>query len=186
MLTPHPGFPPAAAHATQPTALRTRSLVLRPAQDDDLPWLHTLYASTRSDELAGMPWPQPTKDAFLAQQFALQHAHYLGHFRDADFWVLATPQAPVGRLYLDRHTDPHLLVDISLLPAWRAQGLGTVLIEHAQALARAAGAALALHVLHANPNAQRLYRRLGFLASGQSATHLAMRWQPPSAAAPAS
>ncbi len=177
-MTPRSGFPPDAVIATQPAALDARGLVLRPARDDDLPWLHALYATTRSAELAAVPWPQAAKDAFLAQQFALQHRHYLAHFPEADFWVLATPRERVGRLYLDRHAEPHLLVDISLLPAWRGQGLGTVLIEHAQSLASAAHAALSLHVMHANPGAHRLYQRLGFVASGSSQTHLAMRWEP--------
>ncbi|MEE7561037.1 GNAT family N-acetyltransferase, partial [Xanthomonas sp. Kuri4-2] len=161
-------------------------LALRAAQDDDVPWLRALYASTRSAELAGVPWTDAAKRAFLDQQFALQHVHYLTHFPEADFLVLATPQAPVGRLYLDRRVSPHALVDISLMPDWRGQGLGTILVAHAQALAREAGCALALHVMHANPGAHRLYQRLGFVASGSSQTHLAMRWEPGGGAGAAS
>ncbi|WP_413894722.1 hypothetical protein [Pantoea ananatis] len=37
-------------------------------------------------------------------------------------------------------------------------------MAQAQALAHADGRALTLHVLHANPAAQRLYARLGFVA----------------------
>lgn len=171
------GFPKRGANFAVPAALRARGIGLRAARDADLPWLRDLYASTRSAELAAVPWPEAAKRAFLDQQFALQHAHYLRHFADADFLIVETAQAPVGRLYLQRGAARHVLVDISLLPAWRGQGVGTALIAHAQALAAAAGCALSLHVLYANPAAQRLYARLGFVAGNASETHLEMLWR---------
>ncbi|MBD7923826.1 GNAT family N-acetyltransferase [Xanthomonas bonasiae] len=171
------GFPDRCANVAAPAALRARGISLRAAVETDLPWLRDLYASTRSAELAAVPWPETAKRAFLDQQFALQHAHYLRHFADADFLIVETAQAPLGRLYLQRGAAQHVLVDISLLPAWRGQGMGTALIAQAQALAAAAGCALSLHVLHANPDAQRLYARLGFVAGDASDTHLEMHWR---------
>ncbi|CAD0359970.1 GNAT family N-acetyltransferase [Xanthomonas hortorum] len=159
-------------------ALAAQGLCLRAEQDADLPWLRDLYASTRRDELAGVPWQEAAKRAFLDQQFALQRAHYLNHFPDAEFLIVQTLHERIGRFYLHRAPVHHLLVDISLFPAWRGKGAGTGLIVHAQTLARAAGCDLALHVSHANPAAHRLYARLGFVAGDTSATHLAMRWQP--------
>ncbi|MBO9872761.1 MULTISPECIES: GNAT family N-acetyltransferase [Xanthomonas] len=174
-----PGFPQRDAGLAAPPALRARGIVLRPAQAEDLDWLRALYASTRRDELAAVPWPEPAKRAFLDQQFALQHAHYLQHFAGADFLIVEDARARLGRLYLDRSADPHVLVDISLLPDCRGQGIGGALIAQAQALADADGRALTLHVLHANPAAQRLYARLGFVAGAAGQTHLAMRWDGP-------
>lgn len=182
-----PDFPAGPDAIDQPRALLAHGARLRAAHANDLPWLRTLYASTRSDELAAVPWPESAKRAFLDQQFALQHAHYVREFAAADFLIVETGQGPAGRLYLDRSAAPHVLVDISLLPERRGHGLGTILVAHAQALAQAAGCALSLHVLHANPAAQRLYARLGFVATGSSQTHLAMQWQAaPGAAAPVS
>ena len=175
--TPAPTFPAGREPVAQPGILRARGIGLRAAREADLPWLRDLYASTRSAELAAVPWPEQAKRAFLDQQFALQHAHYLAHFVDADFLIVETAQAPLGRLYLQRGATQHVLVDISLLPAWRGQGVGTALVAHAQALAAAARCPLSLHVLHANPAAQRLYARLGFLAGDASETHLQMHWR---------
>jgi len=175
--TPAPTFPAGREPVAQPGALRARGIGLRAARDADLPWLRDLYASTRSAELAAVPWPEAAKRAFLDQQFALQHAYYLSHFAGADFLIVETAQAPLGRLYLDRSAAQHVLVDISLLPELRGQGIGTALITHAQALAQAAGCALSLHVLHANPEARCLYARLGFVAGDASATHLQMHWR---------
>lgn len=171
-----PGFPQRDAGWAAPAALQARGISVRPARSADLDWLRDLYASTRRDELAAVPWPEQTKRAFLDQQFALQHAHYLQHFPGADFLVVEDTHARLGRLYLDRSTDPHVLVDISLLPDCRGHGIGGALIAQAQALAHADGRALTLHVLHANPAAQRLYARLGFVAGEAGQTHLAMRW----------
>jgi ribosomal protein S18 acetylase RimI-like enzyme len=173
---PAPGFPARHDAIDQSRTLQARGMILRAAHAGDLPWLCDLYASTRSDELAAVPWPESTKRAFLGQQFALQHAHYLRHFGDAAFLIVENARTPLGRLYLDRSAAPHVLVDISLLPQWRGQGIGTALIAHAQGLAAAAGQALSLHVLHANPAAQRLYARLGFVAIDAGQTHLTMRW----------
>ncbi|MBO9738553.1 GNAT family N-acetyltransferase [Xanthomonas axonopodis pv. begoniae] len=171
-------FPNRNERFAAPPALHARGIGLRAARDADLPWLRDLYASTREAELAAVPWPEVTKRLFLDQQFALQHAHYLAHFADADFLIVETAQAPLGRLYLQRATAPHVLVDISLLPTWRGRGLGTALVAHAQASAAAMECALSLHVLHANPAAQRLYARLGFSAGQSTQTHLQMRWNP--------
>lgn len=170
-------FPDRDDRFAVPAALRARGVGLRAARDADLPWLRDLYASTRSAELAAVPWPEAARRAFLDQQFALQHAHYLSHFAGADFLIVERAHAPIGRLYLDRGGAPHVLVDISLSPHARGQGIGTALVAQAQALAAAAGCGLSLHVLHANPAAQRLYARLGFVAGEASATHLQMHWR---------
>ncbi len=159
-------------------ALAAADLALRPEQTNDLAWLEDLYASTRSGELAPVPWPEATKRAFLQQQFALQRAHYLRHFVDADFLIAQAGDVRLGRLYLHSTATQHTLVDISLLPEWRSRGVGSQLIAYAQAMAREAGCVLSLHVLHANPAAQRLYGRLGFVAGDSNQTHLQMHWHP--------
>ncbi|MCC8537794.1 GNAT family N-acetyltransferase [Xanthomonas axonopodis pv. poinsettiicola] len=153
-------------------------LELRPEQPDDIAWLEDLYASTRSDELAPVPWPEATKRAFLQQQFALQRAHYRQHFAGAEFSIVEVEDLRIGRLYLHRAATHLTVVDISLLPEWRGRGIGSQLIVHVQALAREAGCTVSLHVLHANPAAQRLYGRLGFVAGDSTQTHLQMHWHP--------
>ena len=167
----------AQSDVVHPRALIARGIALRPEQHADLPWLQDLYASTRSEELAQVPWPDTTKRAFLDQQFALQRAHYLRHFPDADFMVVQWQHERIGRIYLHRAPVQHLLVDISLMPACRGKGIGTALIVRAQTRARAAGCGASLHVLRANPAAQRLYTRLGFVAGDSGDTHLAMHWR---------
>ena len=164
-----------------PALLAERGFSLRWLREDDLPWLRDLYATTRADEMAPVPWPDTAKRAFLDQQFELQHRHYLAHYDDADFLAVEqVGRGPVGRYYLRRGAPDHLLIDISLSPAVRGAGLGTGLIGQSQREAAASGCGMRLHVLEANPGARRLYERLGFAVEGGSGGYLAMRWSPPS------
>jgi len=176
---------PAAFPTPRPHGLEVRhegfagALALRCATEADLGALQSLYAATRAEELAAAPWAQATKAAFLGQQFALQHHHFVTHYPDADFLVIAAGPAVVGRFYRWRASasaEPDVVVDVSLLPAWRGQGLGEALLRAAMAQAAARSRGLALQVLHHNGGARRLYERLGFSIVGDSGAHLAMRW----------
>lgn len=142
---------------------------LRPAADDtsDLAFLCALYASTRAEELAPVPWPDEVKAAFLRSQFEAQHAHYHQHYAGANFDVIMLDDAPhggvpIGRLYVHRTPGEFRLMDIALLPEYRNQGIGSALIEAVLAEADAAGVFVGLHVERFNP-AYRLYSRLGFV-----------------------
>ena len=161
-----------------PASLIGRGFVLRAAIDSDRSWMASLYASTRAAEMAVVPWPELVKQLFLDQQFALQHQHYLGHYPDTDYLVIQTVGGePVGRYYLQRTPPDHLLVDISLFPRWRGQGIGTILIRQSQIEAATLGRGMRLHVMQSNPAAQRLYERLGFVAGSADAPgYIAMHW----------
>lgn len=163
-----------------PALLAKRGFLLRALRDDDLPWLRDLYASSRAEEMAPVPWPEIAKRSFLDQQFGLQHQHYLVHFGDADFLAIEqTGHGPVGRYYLQRVAPEHLLVDISLFPALRGSGVGSALIRQSQQEAATLGRGMSLHVQQSNPGARRLYERLGFVADGTEGSHRLMRWVPP-------
>jgi len=165
--------------AETPACLQERGFRLRAACSDDLPSLAALYADTRADEMAGVPWPLIAKQGFLDQQFQLQHRHYVAHYADADFMVLERDGRLCGRYYLQRRPPEYLVVDISLLASFRGQGLGAALIRATQAEAAALGCSVGLHVVRNNTGARRLYERLGFEScEGGSDTHQRMRWRP--------
>ncbi|HEX4853080.1 GNAT family N-acetyltransferase [Arenimonas sp.] len=155
---------------------------LRHATDEDLPRLRDLYADTRADEVAAVPWPAMAKRSFLDHQFELQHRHYLVHYADAQFLVVEQDGLLQGRYYLQRGTEADLIVDISLVAACRGRGVGRALIEASQREAATAGRGMTLHVVRANVAARRLYERLGFqLAADDGGTHLRMDWAAPGA-----
>lgn len=172
-----PPFPPGRGdRLATPGFLRARGIGLRPASDGDLPWLRALYATTRADELARVPWPEAAKRDFLDSQFALQHLHYLNHYGEADFLIIEGDGVSLGRYYLHRGEPDYLIVDISIDPAARNQGIAGALIVQTQRDAAGRGCGVQLHVQIDNSGAQRLYERLGFAAVEQRGGHRRMRW----------
>ena len=171
-------FPP-ARHSALAAVLNGR-WQCRALASHDLVWLPALYASTREQELQVLPWPAAAKQQFLAQQFAAQHQHYLAQYPQAHYLAIEHEGQVVGRCYIDESGAEDLLVDISVFPAWRGQGIGSALIESQQQASAQRGRGLALHVLLHNTAAQRLYARLGFVVSAASddGLYLPMRWQP--------
>jgi ribosomal protein S18 acetylase RimI-like enzyme len=135
--------------------------VLRAAEPGDREFLAALYASTREQELAPLPWTDGQKAAFLCMQFEAQQRHYEEHYPAAERSIVVCEGQAVGRFWVDRGEDGFLVLDIALLPAWRGRGIGGALLEALIAEADACGRAVTLHVERFNP-ARRLYDRLGF------------------------
>lgn len=159
-----------------PAFLSERGLSLRWLRNQDLPWLRDLYATTRADELAPVPWPPVQKRQFLDQQFALQHEHFVLHFAEADFLAIeSASRQPIGRYYVLR-ADPFHIVDIALLPERYGRGIGSALIEQTITDATAIGRDVLLHVNKANSKAFRLYTRHGFSVSEDTGSHWQMRY----------
>ncbi len=146
---------------TPPDSRIGRSVTLRPATDADEPFLTAVYFSTRTEELAPLPWSDEQKLAFLAQQHQAQHFHYHTYYDNADFLVIEIDGVPAGRLYLWRRPHQIQLVDIALLPEYRNGGIGTALVRDLVEEADRSGLPIELHVEGNNP-AMRLYERFGF------------------------
>lgn len=155
-------------------------VVLRPVREDDLPFLAEVYAGTRREEVARLPWAVEEREAFLRQQFEAQHRHYQDHHGSADFLVVERGGEPVGRLYLDWREDEVRIVDIALLPAARGRGLGGALLREVLERAAEEGRVARIHVERENP-ALRLYRRLGFRVIDDRGVYLFLEWPPPPA-----
>ena len=160
-----------------PAALFSEGYRLRPETEDDIAFLMRLYASTREDELAPVPWPAEQKAAFLASQFAAQRHHYRTYIEGCAFDVLEHRGVPVGRLYLEARPTRLHIVDIALLPECRNKGLGGQILEALMAAGRATNRGVGIMVETFNP-AMRLYRRLGFVDVGELGVHLEMEWLP--------
>jgi ribosomal protein S18 acetylase RimI-like enzyme len=150
---------------------------LRAATPADQGFFARVYASTRTDELAPVPWTDEQKSAFLAQQFAAQSSHYAIHYADASYDVVLVDGEPAGRLIVDRGTVEMVIVDIALLPELRGRGIGTRLLRPLLEEAAAAAVPVLIHVERNNP-AMTLYRRLGFEATGEVGIYFEMRRMP--------
>ena len=149
---------------------------LRLATPVDEDFLYQVYASTREDEMAIVPWTLEQKEAFVRMQFNAQRQSYRMQFPEATYEIILRDQVPIGRLILSRTDDRILLIDIALLPEYRHNGIGSTFIQDLQSESAKAGMPLRLYVETFNP-ALRLYERLGFLKMAENGIYYEMEWR---------
>jgi ribosomal protein S18 acetylase RimI-like enzyme len=149
---------------------------LRAATPKDEPFLRKVYASTRAEELARVPWSDEQKRAFTDMQFGAQDADYRRHYPAAQYAIIEVQGVPAGRLYVDRCSKEIRIIDIALLPEHQRAGIGTKLMRELQDEARVAGKMLTIHVEKFNP-ALHLYHRLGFQQIEDKGVYLFLAWK---------
>jgi GNAT superfamily N-acetyltransferase len=150
---------------------------LRPAQDEDQPFLFALYCDVRGPEVDAWGWPAPQREAFLRMQFEAQRRSYRAAYPDASDQIVCWEGAPVGRILVNAAAEGSLLVDVALLAAFRNRGIGTRLIQEAIGECGQRQCAMRLQVLRGNP-AHRLYLRFGFHETGSDAMYIQMERTP--------
>lgn len=151
---------------------------LRPATPADEPLLFEIYAASRADELAQVPWSDEQRRAFLTHQHHAQRASYRTTFPDASYLVIEhTDGRPLGRLYRVLQAGELHVIDIALLPEWRGRGIGTALLRDVLAEADREHLDVTLYVERFNP-AWRLYRRLGFVEVEPGDVYVLLRRAP--------
>lgn len=142
--------------------------------DDDL-FLFQLFASTREDEIASWGFDQKTAEQFFRMQWMAQTQSYRLLYPGADHQIIAVDQVKAGRLILDRTDSAIHVVDVSLLPAFRSQGIGTGILRQLQQEAVQQKKTISLSVHVSNP-AKRLYDRLGFSVVSGDGVYVRMQW----------
>jgi ribosomal protein S18 acetylase RimI-like enzyme len=148
---------------------------LRAATPEDEGFLLRVYASTRAEELARVPWNEEQRAAFVKMQFDAQQHHYQSNFPSASHQVIECAGQPVGRLYVLRTDEFTRILDITILPEFRSTGIGTPLIEDLMAEAASIRKPLRIYVESFNPSL-RLFERLGFQQTEENGIHLLMEW----------
>jgi len=149
----------------------------RPMQEEDVPFVAAVYASTRTEELAVTGWPDEMKEAFLAQQHRAQHYHYQTYYPGAEWLIVEQDGVAVGRLYIEEGATDIRLIDIALLPERRGAGVGRAMVGDLVEWAGEVRKSISLHVEPNNP-VRRLYLRLGFVPTGLAGAYEAMLWEP--------
>jgi ribosomal protein S18 acetylase RimI-like enzyme len=154
-------------------ALEVPGIHLRVALPEDLAMLAGIYACIRAEELEQVPWSAEEKKAFTDWQSAQQEQHYALHYPHAERLVIEHENAaggPVvarvamGRIYLETTSAEVRLMEITLLPGHRNQGVGTHLMNELLRYADSLQRQVSLHVEPFNP-AKRMYERMGFVVS---------------------
>jgi GNAT superfamily N-acetyltransferase len=153
------------------------AVTLRAVGPADEAFLLDVYAGTRADELALVPWTDEQRQAFVRMQFAAQQEHYQEKYPEANHDIILLAGRPVGRLYVAREEHEIRIVDIALLPPERNAGVGSYLIRELLDEATRAGKPLRVYVESFNPSLP-LFERLGFYRAEQNGMHILMQWDP--------
>lgn len=148
-------------------------IVTRPLLPTETEFQYQVYASTRVEELALVPWTPAQKEAFARMQFELRECQYQAEYPEAVTEVILCEEVPAGVLTTQKATDSISLVDVALLEEFRASGIGTFILRSLQA----EGKKISLHVHKQNP-AIHLYTRLGFIVVAEDSMYQQMEWRP--------
>ena len=154
-----------------------KRITLRPVTEADDAFLLSVYASTRAAELDRVPWTAEQKDAFVRMQFDAQKTHYAAQEPGANHDIICLDSTPVGRLYLARRAEGLHILDITVLPQYRNQGIGAILLRRLQNEAATAGKPLSIYLENFNPSLP-LFRHLGFQTVSENGFNLLLQWPP--------
>ena len=143
--------------------------------DSDQDFLIELFQSTRPDIMAVEHLPLAQREELILTQFRAQSTDYQMRFPKAEKGIICYGNQPIGRLYLNRQSDEVRLVDISIMPEFRGQGIGQILLVAVQQEAKMQQKVVKLHVEKMN-RAHQFYLRNGFQQIGETPTHFEMKW----------
>jgi GNAT superfamily N-acetyltransferase len=150
---------------------------LRPVTAADDEFLISVYAATRAEELAQVPWSDEQKAAFLRWQFGLQRNEYEATYPNQEHSVILVDDQPAGRIWVSRGDDQVRLLDIALLDEFQNRGVGTVLLRHLIDETSRANKPLRHMVFVLNADAKRFYERLGFEVIEEVGAYHHMEWR---------
>lgn len=153
-------------------------VALRAVRPEDEEFLLDVYASSRADEMALVPWDEAQKRAFLRHQFEAQGAQYFARFPDAHYSIILYKDRPAGRFWIGRSAEEIRLLDIALLPEFQNQGIGAVLVRALIEEAERANLPLRHMVFKLNTDAMRFYERLGFMPTEDLGAYIHMELSP--------
>lgn len=161
--------------------LEIKGIHFRDIHESDMPLLREIYGSTRKEELDnGTNWNDEQKKLFIDHQFGAQHQYYQKTFLKSKYYIIEKENVSIGRLYIDFSFENEgiKIIDITLLPEWRSQGIGGSILNEILEKAAQNNRTVEIHVEVFNP-AMKLYTRLGFkkISETNGIYHL-MEWNP--------
>ncbi|HEY6352739.1 MAG TPA: GNAT family N-acetyltransferase [Candidatus Angelobacter sp.] len=154
-----------------------KKFTLRPVTEADDEFLLTVYAGTRAEELARVPWSAEQKEAFVRMQYAAQKRHYAAEYPQATHDIICVDGVSVGRLYLSRGAEVFHILDITVLSQHRNSGTGSSLMRELLKEAGKASKPVTIYVENFNPSL-RLFTRLGFQKVEDTGLLFLLRWKP--------
>ncbi len=150
---------------------------LRDENCQDELFLLDLYATSRAQEMAAVPWSSEQKEAFLKMQFQAQHDYYKEKYSSASFQIVVEEGVAIGRLYVLREPEVIRILDITIIEAKRGKGVGTQLLQRVLDEATQSQRPVEIYVETVNPSL-RLFERLGFSQRAEEGFNFLLEWRP--------
>jgi GNAT superfamily N-acetyltransferase len=138
-----------------------RSPHLRRAEEDDEDFLFDVFTTTWADEVAALPNPNLAAHVLRIQHTA-QQRRFEARYPEHERFVILHEGRRAGRLYLHRTPTMVHAIDMTLLPEFRSQGLGSRIVGDLLAVAGRNGQSVTLRVPRRNTRAIALYEVMGF------------------------
>ncbi len=134
---------------------------LRPATAADDAFLYEVFTSLWTEEVSLMPNPQLVQH-FLRIQYTAQQQRFDARHPHMQRFVVMCEGEPAGRLFLDRTPSLVHVVELTLLPRFRARGLCSTLIRDVVAEAHQNGQTVSIRADRRSATGAAICERLGF------------------------
>ena len=152
------------------------TIYLRPATLADIAFLADVVITTTIQQGR---FPQDVDVAkYRADYEEWTRETILGSIPDCTLSVIEFDGRPIGRLRVLRAPASITLAGIQLLPAYQNQRIGTTLIEQLKRESELMQVPLRISVEKDNPDAERLYERLGCCIIGQDTQEYHLEYRP--------
>jgi ribosomal protein S18 acetylase RimI-like enzyme len=138
---------------------------LRPAQAEDRDVLFAVFAQTMKTVIEQTWGWDP----------AWQRSDFDRRFASFESSVVESGGRAIGWLLLERSERSIFIHELQLLPEYQGQGIGSAIVRDLVEQAARRGVPVELSVVPANPRAQQLYERLGFVVVALDAPFIRMR-----------
>lgn len=150
---------------------------LRPAAQNDQPFLEALYRSSRPD-LQLIDGEPEFIETVVAQQFNTMTAGSGAGFPDAMHFIIEKTQHNIGALVVDFGPNEIRVLYIAVVPAARGFGYGKAVLQGVLKAAEDNRAPVAVVVWRSNPGAKKIYLELGFKVEESGPMAERMIWYP--------
>jgi ribosomal protein S18 acetylase RimI-like enzyme len=145
---------------------------LRPASTDDIEFMVQLFlllALQRNPTGEGV-----NREAIVQGTMAATREQVQGKLKDSTTYVIEFDGQRVGRLRVVRNAEQIEIAGIQVLPDYQGRGIGTAVITSLKHEGMTKALPVVLQVEKDNPDAKRLYLRLGFEQYGETPDTLRM------------
>jgi ribosomal protein S18 acetylase RimI-like enzyme len=150
---------------------------VRPATQNDQPFLESLYRASRPD-LQLIDGEPELIETVVAQQRNVMEQGAGNQFPNAMHFIIEKTQHNVGALVVDFGPNEVRVVYIAFIPAARGFGYGKAMLQGVLQAAANNRCPVSVVVWRNNLGAKRLYLELGFRVEESDVVAEVMRWYP--------